>query len=304
MKKREKNIKLILISFFILLFLTPLIYSAQVVQVAQEEQQPVKETFFSKYFGFFKSPIFWWIIAGLVFIIAIIIGLVFLVRWLVKYLKTRSDIFWQLRNERIKLAKIHRRYPSTHFLKVSKNIPIRLVKKENEKLIVSEPIAYHRGDYTSNEGNLIISLNMRFDKRWLFLPITSLLVVPNREKVKIMQKNEKGKQVEIEINNLPQAKDIVQFNESEILIFAESLSSVGQFLVPVLKAKDGKIIDLALPTYQSLREVILGDFLYSQTDDFVKVAKKTMDLNPNLRFSMKSNDASQSVEIPQGGQGR
>lgn len=298
MKLIKKSVCLILM----LILSIPLIFSAQTIQVAQE--QPVeKKGFLAQSFGFLKSPIFWWIIFGILVVIAIIIGLFFLLRWLVKFLKARNNIFWQLRSHRIKLAKIHRRYPSKHFLKVEKNFPIRLVREQEGRTIVSEPIAYHRGDYTSHEGNVIISMNMRFNKRWFILPITDLLIIPNKEQVEIEQRTEKGKTIKIVIENLPQAKDIIQFNENEILIYADSLSNIGsggnEFYVPVLKAKDGKIINLSLPVYQSLKEVILGDYLIEQTDEFVKVAKKSIDLNPNLRYQVKAGDSSQSIEIPQ-----
>jgi len=297
MRITKKSVCLILM----LILSVPLIFSAQTIQVPQE-QPAGKKGFLAQSLGFLKSPIFWWIIIGIVVLTAIIIGLFFLLRWLIKFLKARNNIFWQLRNHRIKLAKIHRRYPSKHFFKVEKNFPIRLVRERDGHTIVSEPIAYHRGDYTSHEGNVIISMNMRFNKKWFILPITDLLIIPNKEKVEIEQRTEKGKTIKVVIDNLPQAKDIIQFNENEILIYAESLSNIGsggnEFYVPVLKAKDGKIINLSLPVYQSLKEVILGDFLIEQTDDFVRIARKSIDLNPNLRYQTKAGDNSQSIEVP------
>jgi hypothetical protein len=65
-----------------------------------------------------------------------------------------------------------------------------------------------------------------------------------------------------------------------------------------LKSQDGKIIDLSLPVYVSLKQVVLGDYLYEQTDEFGKLAKQSMNINPNLRYQMKAGDSSQSVEIP------
>lgn len=291
----KKGVSLALIS---LLLLIPIIYSADVIQVAQE-QPPAKKGFLSSTFGFLKNPIFWYIIIGLVLLLLFVIGIFFLVRWLVKFIKSRSDIFWKLKTERIKLAKIQKRYPSNSWYKVEKNTPIRLVKKENGKLSISQPIAYHRGDYMTHEGNVVICMNLRNNKQYWFFPITDLLIIPNKESVEITERNEKGKIEKVKIDNLPQAKDIVQFNENEILIHAESLSNVGMFYFPVLKATDGKIIDLSLPVYQSLREVVVGEYLYTQSDDFVKVARKSMDLNPNLRYQMKAGDSNQNIEIPQ-----
>jgi hypothetical protein len=285
--------------FISLLLMIPFVLSQAVVQVPQEPT-PKKTGLFSSTFAFFKSPIFWWILIIVVLIIAIFIGIFFLVKWLVKYFKERNDIFFKLKAERIKLSKIQKRYSSSnHFLKVTKNVPIRLVRKEEDgHLTITSPIAYHRGDYSSHEGNVVIAMNLKDNKKFFFFPITSLLIIPNRESIDIMQKDKNGKPIKITIDNLPKARDIIQFNDNEILIYAESLSNVGQFYVPVLKTKDGKIIDLSMPTFQTLKEVVLGTFLYEQTDEFSKLAKKSMDLNPNLRYQMKAGDSSQSVEVP------
>ena len=283
--------------FFMLLI--PIVFSAQTIQVTGE-QPAQKKSFFDTYFWFLSEPIFWYIVIGFLFLLAVIIGLFFLIRWLIGFLKRRNDIFFALQRERIKFAKIQRRYNSKAWWRVSKNAPIRFVKKdERGQLYVSNPVAYHRGDYTSHEGNVIISMNLIGDNKWLFFPKTTLLIIPDREKAVIQARDEKGKMQEVTIENLPRAKEIVQFNENEILIFAESFSNSGMFYVPVLKAKDGKIINLTMPVYQSLRDVILEDYLYSQTDEFTKIAKKTMDLNPNLRYAIKSGDSNQSTEIPQ-----
>ena len=293
-------IKKLVLPLISLLLLISSVISQAVVQVPQD-QTPKKTGLFSTTFSFFKSPIFWWIVIIVVIIIAILVGIFFLVKWLVQYFKERNDIFFKMKSERIKLSKIQKRYPSSkHFLKVSKNVPIRLVRKEEDgHLTITSPIAYHRGDYFSHEGNIIISMNLVGNKKFFLFPITSLLVIPNREKTEVFQKDKHGKVFNSIKDNLPKAKDIVQFNDGEILIFAESLSNVGQFYVPVLKTKDGKIVDLSMPTFQTLKEVVLTDFLYEQTDEFSKLAKKSMDLNPNLRYAIKSADNSQSVEIPQ-----
>jgi hypothetical protein len=286
--------------WFISLILTiPFIIAEQVIQVPQE-QTPKKSGLFSSTFSFFKSPIFWWVLIIVVVIIAIFIGIFFLVKWLVKYFKERNDIFFKLKAERIKLSKIQKRYSSSnHFLKVTKNVPIRLVRKEEDgHLTITSPIAYHRGDYSSHEGNVVIAMNLKDNKKFFFFPITSLLIIPNRESIDIMQKDKNGKPIKMTIDNLPKARDIIQFNDNEILIYAESLSNVGQFYVPVLKTKDGKIIDLSMPTFQTLKEVVLNDYLYEQTSNFSILAKKSMDLNPFIRAITKTSDSNQNVEIP------
>lgn len=294
-QKKRGNNAIIIISFIFLFLLIPIISSANVVVNPPPEK---KTGWFDTYFGFLKSPIFWWIVIGFVFITIILVGLFFLIRWLVKFIKSRKDIFYLLKSERLQLAKIHSTYNSKHFWKVHKNTPIRLVKKDSGKLIISEPIAYHRGNFTTHEGNVVISMNLRNKKKWLFFPITDLLIIPDKEYISIDHKNQFGKSEPMIIKDLPRAKDIVQFNDGEILLFAESVSAVGIFYVPVLKAKDGKIIDLSVPVYQSLKEVVIGDYLYQQSADFVDVAKKTINLNPNLAYSVKERDSNTNVDIP------
>jgi hypothetical protein len=277
------------------LFLVTLISSAQTV-VVKPEATPEKAGFFSNTFGFLKSPIFWYIVVIFLVILVLFIGVFFLVRFLVKFLKDRSDIFWRLKTERMKMARIQRRYPSKAWYHVDKNTPIRLVRKEGERTIVSSPIAYHRGDYATHDGFFVISMNMKGNNKWLFFPITDILVIPNKDKIELKRRNKEGKVESYTIDNLPQAKDIVQFNEGEILIYAESLSNVGLFYVPVLRAKDGKIIDLSVPTFESLKDVAIGDYLYIQTDLFTQVTKKAIDMNPNLKYSTKLGDSSQQIE--------
>jgi len=282
----------------ILILLTiPFITSAQqIVEVTQPQED--SGNIFTRPFSIFKSQIFWGGVIIFVFILALLIGLFFLVRWVVKFLKSRSDAFWRLRSERLKLAKIHRRYPSTSWYKVHKNTPIRLVRKEEGKLIITKPIGFHRGDYITHEGNVVISLNLDGNKKWLLFPITDILIIPNQESIELAQRNDKGKREMVTIANLPKPSDIIRFNENEILIFAESLSSVGMFLIPVVKDENGGILDLSMPVFESLKKVVLGEYLYEQTDEFTKIAKKSMDINPNLRYAMKTQDTSQSVELP------
>jgi hypothetical protein len=280
-----------------LLILLPLVSAVQVVEVQNTQPTPEKEGFLSNTFAFLKEPVFWYIVGAVVIITIIVVILFFVIRWLIKFLKSRNDIFYLLKTDRIKLAKIQRRYNSTHWWKIKKNTPIRLVRMENDKLLVSRPFAFHRGDYVTHEGNVMLAINMDGRKKYWFFPETDLLVIPNREKVTIEQLTEKGERKVIEITNLPKAKELIQFNADEILIFAESLSKVGQFIIPVIKSKDGKIIDLALPTFNTLKEVALGEFLYVQTDEFGKLAKQSMNINPNIRAITKVGDQSSNVEM-------
>ena len=277
--------------FLILLF--PLISSQTVVQVPQEIPQ---SNFFTDAFAFMQSKVILSAFIIFAIVIALLILAFFVVKSLVKYIKDRNDIFWQLKRSRLKLASIQRRYPSKHWWKIKKNTPIRIVRREGQKLKISSPVAYHRGDYLTHEGNYIISMNLVGNNKWMFFPITDLLIIPNTTMLNIVTKGGKIETFE----NLPQADDIIQFTETDIFLFIESISNTGMFYIPVMKSSTGKVVDLSLPTYASLKRVILSDYLYEQTDEFSKLAKKSMDINPNLRYQMKVSDTSNTVEVPSG----
>jgi hypothetical protein len=297
MKKEKLSLLFItLILFAPPLLIIPLISPATIVQAQPTPAPEAKTGFVATIGGILASPIFWGALLFLAIIVVVAVILFFLIRWIISFFKSRNDIYYNLKKKRIYLAGVHKTYKSKHFWKVTKNTPIRLVKKGSDgKFYITNPIAYHRGDYITSEGNLIISFNMEGNNRmWLF-PIRELLIIPNFTKIKIPKR--KGEKTEYEeIENIPTAKEIVQFNDNEILLYAEGISHAGQFYVPVLRAKDGKIIDLTTPIYQSLKEVVLGDYLYVQTSEFVAVAKKGIDMNPNLRYIQKTGDANQSVE--------
>ena len=97
--------------------------------------------------------------------------------------------------------------------------------------------------------------------------------------------------------------NIESFANDSIYLFCYGIDKDERtgFCYPVLRGNDGQVIDMSLPTYQSLRDVVLGSYLYEQTDLFVKVAKKSIDLNPNIRSIQKVSDSSQSIDTKQGG---
>ena len=295
-----KTAKFIIFFVFISILVLSVVESAQVVEVTT--QQPVAEkSTWQKVKDVIFSPLFLGFVFFAILLTIIIVCLAFLIRWLIKFIKERKNVFYLMKNERIKLAKIHRRYPSKHWWKVEKNIPIRLVRYENNKAVISKSIGNHRGDYVTHEGNVIISMNFIGRKKWLIFPQTDIIVIPDKPKLRIQKTDDKsGKKEEVVILNLPRAKELVQFNENEILIFAESFSKSGEFFVPVIKTKNNEIIDLSMPVYQSLQHVVLGDYLYEQSDLFTHLAKKAMDLNPNVRGIQKVQDSNNSVELPEG----
>lgn len=294
MRSEKKKVGL---SILIILLTVYLVSSATVVQVSNQASEPAKKGILATFFGYITSPIFIIIVLVILFIMAFMIGVFFFVKWLVKYIKKRNNVFYHLATERKYMAGLQSRYSSNHWWKITKNTPMRLVKNFGGKAYISEPFAYHRGDFTSHEGNVIISMNMLGDNHLWFFPKKTLLLIPDKESYKLNQLSEDRKKMEsIDIKNLPRAKDIVQFNPNEILIYAESISRIGEFLIPVLRSKDNKIVDLSLPVYASMREMVLDEYLYEQTDSFVRLSRKATDMNPDLRAKIKLNDGNQSID--------
>jgi len=283
---------------FIFILLTNIVSSAVVVK--QDAPVEEKKGVFATAIGFLKSPIFLGLLLfTFIFVILAIAGY-FLITWLIRYLKEQKDLMLLLKRRRISLAKSQKRF-KTHFLKTKSNVPIRLVREKlGGKAEITKPIGYYRGDYSTHEGNLIIAFNMEHRKKLFLLPITDILVIPNKPTIEIHKKNKKG-EVETEyIKNVPTAKDIIQFNENEVLIYAESISDVGEFFIPVLKSKDGRVIDLSLPVYHTLREAIMDNYLYDQTSMFATLSKKGLEINPFIRTVQKIQDSGQNSETPQG----
>lgn len=291
---RKKGVIIFLIS----LLLINLVVAQTIVQVPKE--QPQKSSLLS--FDFLKSQLFLGIVVFLIIIIVIAVILFFVIRAVIKFIKLRSDTFYRIRSERMAMAKVHRTYPSKHWWKIEKNTPIRLVKKNDQgELVVTRPIAYHRGDYLTSEGNVTVSMNFVGRKTWLIFPKKDLLVIPNKLSIPAGQTAKKYYQ-QNNFDKLPLAKDIIKFHEDEILLYAESLCNTGMFYIPVLKDSNGKIIDLSMPVYENLKAVALGDYLYDQTSEFSQLAKKSMDINPYVRATQKVADVNQQVEVPSGDQ--
>jgi hypothetical protein len=295
----KKKVSLFIAFLIIGLLLLNLISAQTVVQKEQPKEEE-KKGFFASLWSGITSPLFIGILIFAIVFILIVFLIAFIFVKIIRYLKLRTDLFFKLKTERIKLAKNQSRYINcTHWWKIEKNVPIRTMKKNEEgELVISKPLAYYRGDFLSHEGNIMIAVNFPNRKKWWFFPMIDLIILPNKRKVSIVQTVKDGKIEKTEIDNIPIAKELARFLDNEIIIFAESISMSGEFFFPVVKDKDGKAIDLAMPIYQSLKEVVIENYLYCQCSDFVEIARKSVDINPHLRIAQKMSDTNSSAEIP------
>lgn len=272
--------------------------AAQVVEVKQDTPQQ-QTGLWASIKALFSSPWFYGAIAIFLALLAIAVVSYFIIKWIIQYIKSRSDVYFLMKKQRIKMAKVMKSFPASHFWRVTKNTPIRLVRTENGVPRVSRPIAYHRGDMKTHEGNICLAVNFVGKKKWLFFPETDLLIIPDKRKIEIEQRDE-DKESEIVELEMPEASKIIQFHEDEILIYADSISQQGYFFFPVITTTDGQIIDLSLPTYQQLKKVAIGDFLYEQSAQFVIMTKKAVEQNPNVKIQQKIGDTNQAVDVNTG----
>lgn len=240
------------------------------------------------------------LIAGiLVFVviaILIIVGIVIVAIKVSSLVKKRSDIFYRIRTERIKLCSAHRRYPKKvskfRLYKYWKNVPIRLqyFNKQSGTFGLTKPIAYYRGDMQGPEGNLMVSFYMPGNNTWLVFPKTEILIINNKQ----TRTFKIGK--ELITKTLPTAKDIVQFDDDTIILKCDAISDSGMFYIPVLHDADDNIIDMTPAAMTSMEDVAATKIFYESLDMWAKNNRKAVDANPNVRIHQKTNDQNQSVE--------
>ena len=286
----------ILIFLFIFIFLASIVFSAtQTISVVEEPAtQEQQKTFWQIIKPF--------VIAGVI-ILVILGGLVWLTIWLVKKIKEGKDIWFKISKDKKHLCRMHRdKYRINAFFRFRKNCPIKIYYV-NDSHIHSKTVGNYRGHYISKDGNITMMFNYR--RKWLIFPRNDLLIINSNKDVVISRKEVKddGKKKEVVIISevIPLPKNIVSFNPDEIILNAYSIDIDyrSEFFVPVLKDKDGNVINLALPAYESMKQTAIEGYLYDQTDDFVKVTKKSIDLNPLIRGVNKISDSSSSIESGQ-----
>lgn len=249
------------------------------------------------------------IIGGIVVLVLAIIFiavLVAIINAVAKYIQNKNDTFVQIKESRITLAMAQGRYHNrvswwkfwNYGQKVNPSIRLARIDKEG-KVRVTKPVATYFGDFQSHEGNIYIVCTIKgMGHLWGFIPIKQLICIPNREKIEVLIRNKDNKNtIEVEtIANIPKAKEIVQFDEESIIIYADGISNAGEFHYPVLKAKDGKIIDLSIPVYESIKEVAMNEMMYMQTHLFGKAMKQGIGINPVLNYQVKTGDSNQNVD--------
>lgn len=289
----RKYITLLLLLFILVIYQSAFVYSASQTISIVENPEPTKEDF--SIGKFFKR---YWVFILVGFLL--VFGLIFLLIYIINKIKEGRDVWYQVWKHKKHLSKIHRdKWRLRAFFRYSKNNPIRIIYHEGGQ-VFTKVIGYYKGHYTSHEGNITMMFNCR--RKWLIFPRSDLLILNTRAKMTIYEKKEVDKGTKKEIirdsKEIDLPYDFVTFGQSEIIIYAYAIDMDirTNFYYPVLKDKDGNIINMFFPTYENMKQVVIESYLFDQTDDFVKVAKKSIDLNPLIRGHNKVLDNSSSIE--------
>jgi len=293
------------VCIFVIILLGNIVNAAQVIEVNNNNngQTQKKEGLGAQVWNTLTSPLFITILIVTIFLIIVLTIFYYLIKFIIRLFKGQTDVYEKLKNDRIKNAIRQRRYKSTHSFRIRKNIPIRLIKKnEKGENFVSRPIAYYRGDYLSHDGTINLAVNFVEKTHFWFIPDKDLILIPNKDKITFKRKE--GKEIkDFTIDGLPKSKDLIIFNEEDIIIRAEAFDPVGNFYIPVLRLTDNEVMDLSIPTYASIKNVISDDLLYTQSNDFIQGINRAISMNPEVKVKEKFNDPNKDVqpstEVPQ-----
>jgi len=183
----------------------------------------------------------------------------------------------------------------------------RLCKFQKDKTIKNVYIVHDKGlkhvgkymgECVTNDGYINILL-WKFKKWYLFwIPVKvdffdlvkeSFIIRCNLNKIyKYKVKNEKtGEETtkEIELTH-----DIIIRDGDKILIRGVGIERVKYFFYPILRDKEGNVVDKKLEIFARERESALIDTMYTQVEDFANVSRELININPSVRFHVKTGE--------------
>lgn len=239
---------------------------------------------------------YWWIP---VIILIIIVLILLLVLYFVRKLKEKENVLISLSNERKQLCRQHRdKKRGTHYFKKTKNQPI-ICQYMDEGKMIRRAVGFYYGDYFSKEGNRVIRFAVRNSAKWLIFPQLRLLLLNRTPSIMITEsidkETKKPKQIKVE---LPYNVD--HWLDTEIQLLGvksiDKLDRDGLFYVPIMADKTKGQLDPQSFAYEQIKQVIVGEQMVTNLDNFVSASKKALDLNTEIRAIQKVNDSSSNIE--------
>jgi hypothetical protein len=82
--------------------------------------------------------------------------------------------------------------------------------------------------------------------------------------------------------------DLMIKSEDKLIIKGFGLERVRYFMYPVLRDKEGNLIDKSTEIFERERNPALISAMYQQAEDFANVSRELINLNPSARFQVKT----------------
>jgi len=156
-------------------------------------------------------------------------------------------------------------------------------------------VGYYLGECITSDGfRNFLCWNRR---KFLLWKNDFIIKVNLNKEWKIETRNPQTKQREVRTFTIP--NDLIIEGEDAIIIKGEGLDVAGYYYYPILTDQNGDIVNMDLFAFAKARDVAMLDTLYQQTEDFVRVQREAINLNPHVRYIGKTRG--ESVEGAQGG---
>jgi hypothetical protein len=147
-------------------------------------------------------------------------------------------------------------------------------------------IGYYLGDCITSDGyrNFLLWNSRKF----VFWKNKFILKVNLNDKVRIESHEGDGDTKKRVVKEIELPKDLIIEGDSVIAIKGEGVDKSGYFYYPLITDEKGNIINMDLIAFSRSRDVAMLDTLYQQTEDFSKVQRQAINMNPNVRYIMRT----------------
>jgi len=147
-------------------------------------------------------------------------------------------------------------------------------------------IGFYLGDCVTSDGyrNFLLWNSRKF----IFWKNKFVLKVNMNENIKIETHESDGENKKRVVKEFKLPKDLIIEGDSVIAIKGEGVDKAGYYYYPLITDEHGNIINMDLIAYSRAKEVALLDTLYQQTEDFSKVQRQAINMNPNVRYIMRT----------------